>query len=83
MATACSHARWLEKCYSLIGSGTSAWLYIWGAHGQDFIRFQISSHSAALAVFACRISGVYTEFQLIADDDILLDLDISRIIIYG
>ena len=44
-----------------------------------FIRFQITSHSAALAVFACRISGVYTEFQLIADGDILLDLDISRI----
>ena len=46
------------------------------------IRFQTSSHSAVLADFACRISGVYTEFQLIADDDILLDLDISRIIEY-
>ena len=77
MAAAYGHAWWLEKCYSLIGSGTSAWLYIWGAHGQDFIRFQISSQCAVLlAVFAFRI-------QLIADVDFIIDLDNSRIIIYG
>ena len=82
MATACSHARWLEKCYPLIGSGTGAWLFILERMVRIVIRFQITSHSAALAVFACRISGVYTEFQLIADDDIIIDLDNSRIIIY-
>ena len=52
-----------------------------GAHGRIAICFQIFSQCAALlAVLAFRISGVYTEFQLVADDDTILDLDIPRII---
>ena len=50
MTTAYGHARWLKKCCSLIGSGTRAWLYIWEAHGQDFIRFLISSRVLFSAV---------------------------------
>ena len=44
------------------------------------IRFQISRECAdLLAVLVADISGVYTEFQLIADGDIIINLDISRL----
>ena len=43
MAATYCYARWLERCCSLIGSGTRAWLYICGAHGLDFIRSSIFS----------------------------------------
>ena len=77
MATACGHARWLKKCYPLIGSGTGAWLYILERMVRIIIRLQIFSQCAALlAVLVCRSPEFYTDFQLIADGDILLDLDI-------
>ena len=48
-----------------------------GAHGRDC--HSLPEFIAALAVLVCRYFPSYTEFQLIADGDIILDLDISRI----
>ena len=55
-----------------------------GAHGRDCDSLPDIQSADLLAVLVCRfsITQSYTEFQLIADDDILLDLDISRIIDY-
>ena len=64
MAAAYGQAWGLEKCCLLIGSYLEA-------HGQDchsLPDFQPVCRSSRR--FACRISGVYTEFQLIADVDI-------------
>ena len=73
-------ARWLEKCSTLIGSGTGAWLFIWDRMARIVIRFQISRQcTALLAVLVCRYFRSYTEFQLIADGDIIINLDISRL----
>ena len=79
MAPAYSEARWLEKCSTLIGSGTTAWALIFRQRGHV-------CHSPPDSQTACRIlpflyadiSGV-TDFQLLADGDNILYLDNYRI----
>ena len=73
----CGHARWLEKCSTLIGGGTGAWLFIWERMARIVIRFQTSRVCRSSGRFSCRYFRSYTEFQLIADGDIIINLDIS------
>ena len=74
---ASSETVWLKKCSTLIGSGTPAWMFIWGPRGSVIIRSQITSQSAASCRFRLPISPEFTEFQLLADGDNLLYLDNS------
>ena len=75
---ASSEMVWLEKCSTLIGSGTPAWALILRPRG--FVCHSppdSQTECRILAVFVkADISGV-TEFQLLADGDNLLYLDNS------
>ena len=66
---ASSETVWLEKCSTLIGSGTPAWALILRPRG--FV-----CHSPPDSQTECRILQ-FPEFQLLADGDNIIDLDNS------
>ena len=72
-----SQARWLEKCSTLIGSGTTAWAFIWEPRGFNCHSLPDHQTECRTCRFSLPISPEFTEFQLLADGDIIIDLDIS------
>ena len=64
-----SETRWLEKCSTLIGSGTAAWCLSSDSVVNFAIRFQTSALAVHTAVLVRRLSGVILIFQLLADGD--------------
>ena len=75
-----SETRWIEKCSTLIGSGTAAWCLYAGSVVRFIIRFlDLQCLPQLPAVFACRYLRSLLIFQLLADGDNNLYLDIYRI----
>ena len=74
-----SETRWIEKCSTLIGSGTAAWCLYAGSVVRFIIRFQTSSACRSSSRFRLPISPELLIFQLLADGDNNLYLDIYRI----
>ena len=74
-----SETRWLEKCSTLIGSGTAAWAFIFRQRGQ--VRHSFPDLSACRTYSRSNLPSFRSLliFQLLADGDNNLYLDNSRI----
>ena len=69
-----SEARWVEKCLTLIGSGTAAWALILRPRGFDCHSLPDSQTECRILIFP-----EFPEFQLLADGDNIIYLDNSLI----
>ena len=74
-----SETRWIEKCSTLIGSGTAAWCLSSGSVVRFAIRFQTSSACRSSSRSSLPFFRSLLIFQLLADGDNNLYLDIYRI----
>ena len=80
MAPEYSEARWLEKCSTLIGSGTAACAFIFRQRGH--VRHSIPDLHRECHILPFLLKPIFpesTEFQLLADGDNIIYLDNSRI----
>ena len=77
---AISEARWVEKCSTLIGSGTAAWALILRPRGFDCHSPPDSQTECRILPFLLKpIFPEFPEFQVLADGDNIIYLDNSLI----
>ena len=75
---ASSETVWLEKCSTLIGSGTPAWALILGPRG--FVCHSIPDLHRECRILPFLLKPIFPEFpefQLLADGDNIIYLDNS------